>query len=98
MNNYAGDDRQEANEDEINCQEQHTEIFRDVYHVCLSLGDDVDLSCGVANVTIKGGSSSRRRGDLNAEQVRLRRQIKIAPESIRGRSTWAAGIKFDMAR
>jgi hypothetical protein len=66
--------------------------------VCLSLGDDVDFSCGVANVTIKGGSSSRRRGDLDAEQLRLRRQINIAPESIRGRSTGAAGTKLEMAR
>jgi len=48
---------------------------------------------------IKGGSSSRRRGDVDAKKWRARPHFPgIAPESIRGRSTCAAGIKFEMAR
>ncbi len=38
------EERNDADEDEINCQQQHAEIFCDVYHVCVSLGDDLDLS------------------------------------------------------
>jgi hypothetical protein len=38
------EERNDADEDEINCQQEHAEIFCDVYHVCVSLGHDLDLS------------------------------------------------------
>ncbi len=52
-NGDAWNERHEADDDQINRQEQHTEIFGDVYHVCLSLVTLVDLSRRSLFVTIK---------------------------------------------
>jgi hypothetical protein len=38
------EERNDADDDQIDCQQQHAEIFCDVYHVCVSLADDLDLS------------------------------------------------------
>jgi len=43
----------EPGEDEIDSEQEHTKIFRNVNHVCLSLGEDVDLSRRVQFVTPK---------------------------------------------
>ena len=33
-----GDERHDANEDEINCQQQHADVFGEVHYVSLSWG------------------------------------------------------------
>jgi hypothetical protein len=38
------EERNDADDDQIDCQQQHAEILCDVYHVCVSLADDLDLS------------------------------------------------------
>jgi len=54
---YRNDDgvneQAEPGEDEIDSEQEHTKIFRNVNHVCLSLGEDVDLSRRVRFVTTK---------------------------------------------
>src|SRR5437764_288985 len=52
--NYdTGHQRHDPDQNEIDCQQQHTEIFRDVYHVSLSLGKGIDLSRRARFVTLK---------------------------------------------
>ena len=47
------DERGDTNQDEIDCEQEQTEIFLEVHDVSLSLGDDVDLETAFRNVTIK---------------------------------------------
>ena len=50
------DERHYANENEVNRQQEQTEIFLEVHDVSLSLGDDVDLSYPLPNVTTKSAA------------------------------------------
>jgi hypothetical protein len=40
-NHDCMDKQTQSSEDQINCQQEHSEIFRNVYHVSLSLGKGV---------------------------------------------------------
>ena len=52
-NDDGVNEQAEPGEDEIDSEQEHTKIFRNVNHVCLSLGEDVDLSRRVRFVTPK---------------------------------------------
>jgi hypothetical protein len=52
-NRDTGHQRHDPDQNEIDCQQEQTEIFLEVHDVSLSLGEDVDLSRRACFVTPK---------------------------------------------
>src|SRR5438132_13991158 len=52
-NDDGVNEQAEPGEDEIDCEQEHTKIVRNVKHVCLSLREDVALSRRARFVTLK---------------------------------------------